>query len=95
MNMDFMTNIKTSYNSGNNSGNNSGINFGNNSDYISGRKPELVERNVKYFLGETLKRCHNFKEQHINLFYNVGLAVGFFTLLCIILFLNYKGSKTA
>lgn len=81
--MDFMSDIKTSYNSI------------SNSDYISGGKPLLVEGNVKYFLGETLKRCHNFKEQHINFFYNIALAVGFFLLFGIILFFNYKGGKTA
>lgn len=83
MNMDFMTNIKTPYNS-----------F-NNSNYSSGSKPELVERNVKYFLGATLKNCHKFKEHNINFFYNIGLAIGFFILFGIILFFNYKGGKTA
>lgn len=85
--MDFMTNIKTNYNSANNSA--------NNSDYYLANKPVLVERNVKYFLGETLKRCHKFKEQHINFFYNIGLAIAFFTIFSIILFFNYKGGKTA
>ena len=42
--MDFMSNIKTNYNSA------------NNTDYNLTNKPVLVERNVKYFLGETDKK---------------------------------------
>ena len=30
-------------------------------------KPMLTEPGVKYFIGETLKQCHNFKEQHQNM----------------------------
>jgi hypothetical protein len=35
----------------------------------SASKPILVEPGVKYFLGETLKQCHKFKEQY-NQYYN-------------------------
>jgi len=81
--MDFMSDIKTNYNSGYRSSQDIDL------------KPELVERNVKYFLGATLKKCHIFKEQNINFFYNIGLACVFFSILGIILFFNYKGGKTA
>jgi len=83
MNMDFMSDIKTNYDSS--SRLSQDANF----------KPELVERNVKYFLGATLKKCHNFKEQNINFFYNIGLAVVFFTILGMVLFFNFKGGKTS
>ena len=35
-------------------------------------KPLLIEPGVKYFLNETLKQCHVFKENHRNMLFNVG-----------------------
>ncbi len=57
-------------------------------------KPMLTEPGVKYFLGETLKQCHVFKEKHQNMLLNIGLLVSFFTILGIILFFKYKGKPT-
>ena len=58
-------------------------------------KPNLVESNVKYFLNGTLQNCKKFKEQNINLVYNVSLGIGFFVILSMILYFNYKGNKSA
>ena len=40
-------------------------------------KPILTEPGVKYFLNETLKQCHQFKEKHHNSLFNAGMFIGF------------------
>ena len=57
-------------------------------------KPTLVEPGVKYFLKETLKQCKEFKNKYNNLLFNIGLCVGFFFILGIILLYKYKGKLT-
>ena len=57
-------------------------------------KPHLIENNVKYFINSTLTNCHKFKDQYFNNIYNISLFIGFFLILGIILFMNYKGNKT-
>jgi hypothetical protein len=57
-------------------------------------KPLLIEPGVKYFLNETLKQCHQFKEKHNNMLFNIGLLVGFFIILGILLLWKYKGKLT-
>jgi hypothetical protein len=57
-------------------------------------KPMLTEPGVKYFLNETLKQCHKFKEKHQNILFNIGLLVGFFIILGILLLYKYKGKLT-
>ena len=57
-------------------------------------KPMLTEHGVKYFLNETLKQCHKFKEKHQNILFNIGLLVGFFIILGILLLYKYKGKLT-
>jgi septal ring-binding cell division protein DamX len=57
-------------------------------------KPMLTEPGVKYFLNETLKQCHKFKEIHQNMLFNIGLLVGFFIILGILLLYKYKGKLT-
>ena len=57
-------------------------------------KPMLTEPGVKYFLNETLKQCHIFKENHNNLIYNIGLFIGFIILLGMLLIYKYKGKLT-
>ena len=37
--------------------------------------PTLVEPGVKYFIRETLKKCHGYKETYKNQIFNVGLFV--------------------
>ena len=57
-------------------------------------KPRLTEPGVRYFLNETLKQCHNFKEKHHNTLFNVGMFVGFLVVLGILLIYKYKGKLT-
>jgi septal ring-binding cell division protein DamX len=54
----------------------------------------LTEPGVKYFLNETLKQCHKFKEKHQNMIFNIGLLIGFFIILGILLLYKYKGKLT-
>lgn len=57
-------------------------------------KPMLTEPGVKYFMNETLKQCHNFKEKHQNMIFNIGLMICFFIGLGILLIYKYKGKLT-
>lgn len=57
-------------------------------------KPMLTEPGVKYFLNETLKQCHSFREKYNNMLFNVGLFVGFLVILGILLLYKYKGKLT-
>ena len=57
-------------------------------------KPRLTEPGVKYFLNETLKQCHHFKDKHHNTLFNVGMFIGFMVILGILLLYKYKGKLT-
>jgi septal ring-binding cell division protein DamX len=57
-------------------------------------KPMLTEPGVKYFINETLKQCHQFKEKHQNMIFNIGLLITFFIILGIMLVYKYKGKLT-
>jgi hypothetical protein len=57
-------------------------------------RPMLTEPGVKYFINETLKQCHQFKEQHQNMIFNICLLVSFFIILGILLLYKYKGKLT-
>jgi hypothetical protein len=57
-------------------------------------KPILTEPGVKYFIGETLKQCHQFKEKYKNTIINIYLFIGFCIVLGIILIYKYKGKLT-
>lgn len=57
-------------------------------------KPRLVESGVKYFLNETLKQCHKFKQNLHNWMFNIGLFIVFSLILVIILIYKYKGKLT-
>lgn len=57
-------------------------------------KPILTEPGVKYFLNETLKQCHKFKEKYHNYMFNVGILFAFFIITGIILLYKYKGKLT-
>jgi|APGre2960657423_1045063.scaffolds.fasta_scaffold08961_2 hypothetical protein len=57
-------------------------------------KPMLTEPGVTYFLNATLKQCHIFKEKHQNMIFNIGLLIGFFIILGILLLYKYKGKLT-
>ena len=57
-------------------------------------KPILTEPGVKYFLNETLKQCHSFKEKYNNMLFNIGITIVFFIILGILLLYKYKGKLT-
>ena len=57
-------------------------------------RPMLTEPGVKYFINETLKQCHKFKEQYQNMIFNIGLLFLFFIVLGILLLYKYKGKLT-
>jgi hypothetical protein len=57
-------------------------------------KPVLTEPGVKYFLHQTLKQCHNVREQFNNWVFNIGLFIGFLLILGAILIYKYKGKLT-
>jgi hypothetical protein len=58
------------------------------------QKPMLTEPGVKFFLNETLKQCHIFKEKYNNTLVNIGLLIGFLIILGILLVYKYKGKLT-
>jgi hypothetical protein len=57
-------------------------------------KPSLIEPGMKYFLKETLKQCHVFRETYYNTVFNSGLLILFFVILGLILLYKYKGKLT-
>jgi hypothetical protein len=54
----------------------------------------LIEPGVKYFLNQTLKQCHIFRENHNNLLFNSSLLATFLIILALILLFKYKGKLT-
>lgn len=57
-------------------------------------KPALIEPGVRYFLNETLKQCHQFKEKYHNTIFNIFVFVAFVVGLGILLLVKYKGKPT-
>lgn len=57
-------------------------------------KPILTEPGVKYFLSESLKQAHIFKQKYLNTIYNIGLLLLFLFLLGVLLLWKYKGKLT-
>jgi len=57
-------------------------------------RPMLTEPGVKYFINETLKQCHQFKERYYNTLINIWLLFCFFIGLAILLIFKYKGKLT-
>jgi len=66
----------------------------NSRDPSSFSKPILTEPGVKYFLNESLKQCHMFKEKYNNTLFNIGITISFFIILGILLLYKYKGKLT-
>jgi len=62
--------------------------------YTDYDQPMLVENGMKYFLNETLKNCHQFKEKHHNWLFNIGLFLVFVIMITCFLFFKYKGKLT-
>lgn len=63
-------------------------------DDIRINRPMLTEPGVKYFINETLKQCHVFKEQHKNIIFNIVLFITFVIVLAGLLIYKYKGKLT-
>ncbi len=57
-------------------------------------RPMLTEPGVRYFINETLKQCHQFKEKHQNMIFNIWVLVLFFVILGSLLLYKYKGKLT-
>ena len=53
-------------------------------------RPILTEPGVKYFLGETLKNCKKNKDIFNVQLFNLGLFVGFLTIVTALLVYKYK-----
>jgi len=54
-------------------------------------KPLLVEPGIKYYLGQTLKQCKEFREKYYNFIINMVIFVIFLIILLSILYSKYKG----
>jgi hypothetical protein len=54
----------------------------------------LVEPGMKYYVNETLKQCHSFKEQYHNRIVNISLGVGLIIIVLLILIIKYKKKLT-
>lgn len=63
-------------------------------NFLNANQPILIEPGVKYFLNESLKECHKFKEKHNNSIYNIGILIVFFIILVALLVYKYRGKLT-
>ena len=52
--------------------------------------PCLTEPGITYFLNESLKQCHVYRDNYYNTLINLGLFAGFLVLLGGILLYKYK-----
>jgi len=57
-------------------------------------KPSLTEPGMKYFINETLKQCHLFKQEYNNKIMNLTLGIGLILFIIIILVIKYKKKLT-
>ena len=56
--------------------------------------PKLVDPNFKYLVRTSLKSCRQFKNKHINKFFNIGMLIFLITVVSIMLYVKYKGKLT-
>jgi hypothetical protein len=63
-------------------------------DNFSNIQISLVEPGVKYFIGNSLKQCRDFKNKYYNIFFNIGVFIVFTLLLGGFLMYKYKGNIT-
>ena len=61
---------------------------------IEFKRPMLTEPGVTYFINETPKQCHKFKENYQHLILNIVLFIMFFVILGVLLLYKYKGKLT-
>ena len=57
-------------------------------------RPALIESGTKYFLNETLKRCHKKNSKYFNTVLNISLLSLFLILLGTVLIYKYKTKLT-
>jgi hypothetical protein len=53
----------------------------------------LVEPGMKYYVNETLKNCHSFKEQYHNKIINISLGIGLIIILLCVVVASFVVSK--
>jgi hypothetical protein len=57
-------------------------------------RPSLIEPGVRYFLNGTLKECRKFKDNYINIIFNISMVVLLIVLIGGFLLYRYKGKPT-
>jgi len=62
--------------------------------YDTIQKPRLTEPGVKYFLGQTLKQCKDFKDKYHYYIFNLSIFIGICMVVGIFLFFRYKGKPS-
>jgi len=62
--------------------------------YDTIQKPRLTEPGVKYFLGQTLKQCKDFKDKYHYYIFNLSIFIGICVVVGIFLFFRYKGKPS-
>ena len=55
----------------------------------------LVEPEMKFYIGGTLRKCRAFKDRYINKFFNISMFCLFITIFSLLLYYKYKGKLTA
>ena len=53
--------------------------------------PKLIEPGIKYYINESLKKCHKIKTTYNNFIFNFGMFLIFLSILGFILLFKYKG----
>jgi hypothetical protein len=56
--------------------------------------PSLIEPGVRYFLNGTLKECRKFKDNYINIIFNISMVFLLIALIGGFLLYRYKGKPT-
>ena len=54
----------------------------------------LTEPYIKYYIRNTLKKCREYKEINVNIFFNIGMALLFVFIIGVFLYSKYKGRLT-
>ena len=58
-------------------------------------RPSLTEPGVTYFLGQTLRECRKFKDQHMSLLFNISMTVLFILVVGGFLSIKYRGRPSS
>jgi len=54
----------------------------------------LTEPYIKYYIRNTLKKCREYKDVNINMFFNIGMTILFVFIIGLFLYSKYKGRLT-